>query len=567
MSNYGDTENRQDISNLECDYLVVGAGASGCVAAARLSEIPDNRIILLEAGGSDRNPFLWLPGLGFAASSLAQYNWNFQSEEIPELNGRRITLAEGKVVGGSSSINGMIYTRGHSSEYDKWRDMGCEGWGFDDLLPYFRKSESNFRGADKWHGGDGPMPLRRANPELPICDAFLAAARAAGLPVVDDLNANHPAGLGWYDVNIDRGLRMSSARAFLGQARKRKNFTLLSKTMALRILISGNRVIGVEAMRNGKRIHIHARREIILSAGAIKTPQLLMLSGIGPAEQLSQHGIKPVADVPQIGRNLQNHPCYRPYFVCNDRVTARNHVSVTGAARAGFAWLFRRSGPLAESFASVGGFFRSDPALPLADMQVVLLSAMPPSGGQGIFDLLPRQQGFGMTIYQGTPHSRGSVSLRSADPFVPPVLELGYFRDPRDIETLASGVERMLEIVRRPEIARYISHCVAPGDDVRSGAALIKAIRRDAATSYHQCGTCAMGPDDDAPLDARLRLRAVDGLRVADTSIMPILPNASLHAPALMIGEKAAAMILQDNGHLSSEPEANNDSRPMVNPQ
>jgi choline dehydrogenase len=530
------------------DYVVVGAGAAGCVVAARLADNPDNEVVLIEAGGSDLSPFLRLPGLGFAAGAIGRYNWNFVTEPIAELADRRLTLLAGKVLGGSSSINGMIYTRGHSSEYDRWRELGCTGWGFEDVRPYFLKSESNVRGAGEWHGDAGPMRLRRADPRLPICDAFLAAAAAAGLPVVDDLNANHAEGLGWYDVNIDRGLRMSSARAFLPPARRRPNLSVVTGVQVTRIVLSGGRATGVEGVRGSERVAFGAQREVIVCAGAIKSPQLLMVSGIGPADELRRHGIDVVVDSPQVGSNLQNHPCYRPRFACSSPVTARNHVGAMPMLRAGLAYARSRSGPLAESFASAGGFFRSDPGLALADMQVVMLSALPPRGGQRIRDLLPKEQGFALTVYQGSPYSRGRVALRSSSPLDAPLVHTGYFSDPRDLDVLAAGVQRMRDVMRQPAIARYISAAVVPRDTVRSRAELIDDIRREAATSYHQCGTCAMGPDDAAVLDVRLRVRGVAGLRVADASVAPRLPNAALHAVTLMIGEKAAAMILEDAG-------------------
>jgi choline dehydrogenase len=528
------------------DYIVVGAGATGSVVAARLSEGGAASVLVIEAGGRDASPVLRVPGLGFAAGTLARYNWNFLTEPVPALNDRPLTFLQGRVMGGSGSMNGMVYSRGHSGEYDAWAGMGCTGWSFDEVKPYFLKSETNARGAGEWHGADGPMHLRPARPDLPICDAFLEAADAEGVPVVEDLNANHREGLGIYDLNIRNGRRHSAARAFLGPAGKQANLTIIRNTQVTGVTIKHGRATGVRAVRKGRAVTFSASREVVLCGGAIMSPTLLMHSGIGPAEHLRDMGIDVLVDAPEVGGNLQNHPCYRPQYACSHPVTARSHVTAGGALRAGWQYLTRATGPLAESFASVGGFFKSDPALEAADMQVVFLSALPPSGGKGIFDLLPREHGFGLTIYQGTPHSRGRVSLRSADPLAPPRIDTGYFTDKSDIEVLAAGVQRMRDVMRQPAIARYIRRELAPGPQVQTRAELIEEIRRNAGTSYHQSGTCAMGAGNRAVLDPSLRVRGVEGLRVADTSIMPRMPNAALHAPALMIGEKAAAMILED---------------------
>ena len=530
-----------------CDYLVVGSGAAGSVVAARLSEDPDISVVLLEAGGGNSSLLLRLPGLGFAVANHPKFNWSFKSDPVPTMQNRELTWLQGRVLGGSSSINGMIYTRGHSREYDIWRQMGCTGWAFDGVLPYFKRSEANERGAGPWHGGDGPVHVRRARPDLPICDAFLAAAAEEGFPVVDDMNVDVVDGFGFYDINAGNGRRMSAATAYLEPVAGRPNLTILTNALALRVTMDGTRASGVDALIDGEPVHIAVEREIILSAGAIKTPQILMLSGIGPADDLALHGTPVIKDAPNVGANLQNHVCYRPQYLCSAPVSASRHLRPLDALAAGLRYAFSRTGPLAESYAVAGGYFRTDQALEAPDAQVVLLSALGPTKAGGatfrIRDLLPDEHGFGMTVYQGSPFSRGAVSLRSASPLDQPRIKPNYFSDPRDMQVLLKAVNRMRAMMRHPAIAKYISRELLPGDTVADDTALEADIRRNGATAYHQCGTCVMGSSDDSVVDPELRVRGVRGLRIADNSIIPRIPNAALHAPALMIGEKAAAII------------------------
>jgi choline dehydrogenase-like flavoprotein len=530
------------------DFIIVGSGAAGSVLAARLSENKDVRVCLIEAGGPNRSLLCHLPGLGFAVGAHPKFNWNFATEAVPTMEGRSLPYLQGRVLGGSSSINGMIYTRGHSANYDLWRQAGCAGWGASGVLKYFKKSENNIRGQSQWHGTGGPLPVRPANPNLAICDAFLDAARDSGFPVVNDMNQDHVECFGYYDINSHSGRRMSTAEAFLRPARSRENLTVLTNSVARRVIIERGRACAVETAHDGSIQHIRADREIILSAGAIKSPQLLMLSGIGPADDLRRHGIAVVCDSRNVGENLQNHVCYRPQYLCNAPITASGQVEPFNAAKAGLQYLFSRTGPLAESYASAGGFFKTNSSLDVADAQVVLLSALAPTSSAGsrfrIRDLLPQQHGFGMTIYQGSPHSRGRVTLASDDPEANPKIDPAYFSDPRDMEVLKAAVKRMRAMMQQPAINKYISKEVLPGVAIQSDEDLEADIRRNGATAYHQCGTCAMGSHDDAVLTPELRVRDVQGLRVADASIMPRIPNAALHAPTIMIGEKAADMIL-----------------------
>ncbi|MBH67324.1 MAG: glucose-methanol-choline oxidoreductase [Rhodospirillaceae bacterium] len=530
-----------------CDYLVVGSGAAGSIVAARLSEDPQNNVLILEAGGGNRSPLLRIPGLGFAVANHPKFNWGFSTEPSSELNDRSLVWLQGRVLGGSSSINGMIYTRGHSREYDIWQQMGCNGWGSEDVLPYFKKLESKQREEGRRYEGEGPIQVRKAKPNIEICDAFLRAAQDEGYSLIDDMNSDPSEGFGFYDINAGNGLRMSSATAYLEPVMNRENLTVITNTQVLRILIKGDRAYGVEVLHKGIEKKITVEKEVIISSGAIKTPQLLMLSGIGPEDELRNLGIQVKIESPNVGKTLQNHACYRPQYICSEPVSASRHLKPWNAIKAGIQYSIWRTGPLAESYAVAGGFFKTSAELEISDAQVVLLSALGPTKTGGadfrIRDLLPKEHGFGLTIYQGSPSSRGSVSLRSSNPLDPPVIHSGYFSDREDIEVLKKAVKRMQKLMQQPAIRRYIKREVIPGKNIESDDLLEAEIRQNGATAYHQCASCAMGANDDSVVDTKLRVRGILGLRVADASVMPRIPNAALHAPTLMIGEKAAAMI------------------------
>lgn len=533
----------------ECDYLVLGAGASGCVVAGRLSEDPGRRVMLIEAGGGDQNPLLRLPGTGFLISAAPDYNWNFVTEPIDSLEGRRLVWLQGKVLGGSSTINGMVYARGHSREYDLWRQMGCAGWSYEDVLPFFKRLEGDARGESARRGGGGPIRLKKSALGLGVCDAFLEAAKQCGYPVVDDLNDDVVEGFGYYDTNVDRGQRISAAAGYIRPFRRRPNLAVQTHTEVLRLVAEGERIVGAEVLCQGERRIIRAARETILCCGGVKSPQVLMLSGIGPADELGRYSIPVLVDLPGVGRNLQNHPCYRMQYACSAPVTAYGLLRPHLVAKSLLEYALARRGPLAESFISVGGFLRTDPALELPDIQVVMLAALVHrklgEGRRRLRDLLPQEEGFSLTVYQGTPWSRGEIRLSSADPLAAPRIVPGYFSDPRDMATLRLGLERVREITAAPAMRAVIGREIMPGSGIRTAEALEAEIRHNAATSYHQSGTCAMGTGPDAVVDPELRVRGVRGLRVADASVIPRLPAAALHAVTLMIGEKAADMIIR----------------------
>ena len=531
----------------KCDYLIVGSGAAGAIVAARLSENLDASVILLEAGGKNNSLLLRVPGLGFAAANHPKYNWGFEAEPSPAMDNRKLIWLQGRVLGGSSSINGMIYTRGHSREYDIWRQMGCEGWGSNDVLPYFKRLESFEDSNSRELGKEGPVSIRKAKPDLEICDAFLQAARDEGYPILSDMNSDVTEGFGFYDINAGTGRRMSAATSYLEPISKRRNLMVIPHAQVVKILIENNSANGVEFFWKGEFRQLFAGKEVVLSSGAIKTPQLLMLSGIGPENELEKFGIKVKLNSPKVGKTLQNHVCYRPQYLCSAPISSSKHLQPLNILKAGMKYVFDKSGPLAETYAVAGGFLKTDKTLEVPDAQVVLLSALGPTktGGAGykIRDLLPDEHGFGLTVYQGSPRSRGSVTLRSPDPFDQPLITSGYFSDPYDMEVLKTAVKKMRKMMKQPAISQFIKKELAPGEDIEDEKSLEKEIRRNGATAYHQCASCAMGPEDDSVLNEKLQVRGIDKLRIADASVMPRIPNAALHAPSMMIGEKAAALI------------------------
>lgn len=532
----------------ETDYIVVGAGAAGCVVAARLAE-RGNSVMLLEAGGRDASPLFSIPGLGFMVSLDPRYNWMFKSDPVVDLDDRELTLLQGRVLGGSSSINGMMYNRGNPAEYGLWRELGCEGWGYEEVVPFFERAEAAIAGRAV---GDEPLALPLFDSDLPIFRAFLDAAAARGFEVLDDLTAQCREGFGYYRSNIRGGRRMSAARAYLPSALRSGRLRLWMGALVARVVVEKGVATGVEVVERGRVTCIRARREVVLCGGAIKSPQLLLLSGIGPAVQLKPLGIDPIADSPLVGEGLQNHPCYRMLFSCREPASAYRYARPGRAALEGLRYLLTRRGALSRTVYGAGGYIRSTPDVEIPDIQIVLTAAlMPPVTGARprLLKMLPRQHGFTAVVYQGTPYSRGSVSLRSADPLASPRIDTQYFSDRRDIDTLITGMRYVRDIVRMPALASLGVEEMAPGSAVASEAELTRAIRAAAGTAYHQSGSCAMGDHPNAVVDPQLRVRGVEGLRVADASVIPRILNAGLHGPTLMIGEKAAELICPTDGH------------------
>jgi choline dehydrogenase len=529
----------------QAEYIVVGAGTTGCIIAARLAE-GRRRVLLLEAGDSDSNPLFRIPGLGFAVTMDSRYNWMFRTEPIEGMNGRQLTLMQGRVVGGSSSINGMQYHRGHPQEYALWQQLGCEGWGPDDVVPYFRKVEARLTGATE--SGAGKIPLERSRPELRVLDAFLESAAALGYPALEDLATKSVEGFGYCHTNIVHGRRVSAAAAYLKPALDGGYITLMKRTQAVRVIFENGRAAGVEAIRRGEKVIVRASAEVVVCAGSIKSPHLLLLSGIGPRDQLAKFGIDVVVDAPRVGKNLQNHPLFPMRFSCEAPVTAYKYLKPLAALGAALQYALRRRGPLADSTYAASGFLhsQSNGNSVIPDLQVVLAGALTPSPAQmkpGVFGMLPRQHGFIAAIFPGTPHSTGEISLNSAAGLDRPRIEPGYFSDHRDVDVLIDGIRQVRHIANGAPMLELGVREITPGADIRDDRALETAIRQSGATGFHQCGTCAMGGDIHSVVDPQLRVRGVAGLRVADASIIPRVPNAGLHGPTLMVGERAADLI------------------------
>lgn len=525
------------------DYVVVGAGTAGCVMAARLSESGRHRVLLLEAGGPDSSPWIRIP-LGYGRHfDDPRVNWRYASEPSPETGGRAIAQPRGKVLGGSSSINGLVYIRGQHEDYDHWAALGNEGWSARDVLPFFRRCEDQQRGADPWHGTGGPLKVSDPAEPHPLCDAFIAAAQQAGHRGNPDFNGERQDGFGYVQLTARDGLRSSAATAYLHPARGRPNLEVRTRVQATRLLLQGRRAQGVELLHDGQRREVRARREVIVCAGAFNSPQLLQLSGIGPAARLQALGIEVVTDLPGVGANLQDHYNGRLVYECTRPWTLNSALAnpLRGLA-AVLRYALLRRGLLAMGASYAAGFVSTDPTEPRPDVQIGLALFSGDRAGRP----LHRFPGFSVVVRLLRPSSRGEVALRSADPLQAPIIRPGYLTDPRDLPPLLAGMKVAREILRQPAIAALVAREHAPGPGCADDAAMERHLRERGGISYHPVGTCAMGRGPDAVVDARLRVRGIDALRVVDASIMPTLVSGNTNAPTFMIAEKGATMVLED---------------------
>ena len=527
----------QDV--IEADFIVIGAGSAGCTIAARLSEDRATQVLLLEAGGEDTNRWIHIP-LGFGKTFAdPSVNWCYETEPDAGAAGRKVFWPRGKVLGGSSSINGMVYIRGQAEDFDHWRQLGNTGWSFDDVLPYFKRAESNVRGSDQFRGAGGPLCVSDVE-KHPIAEAFIESAMALGFPRNDDFNGAGQDGVGYHQTTTRNGKRCSTAVGYLNPARSRGNLRIETSALSEKIIVEGKRAVAVQFRQHGELKTARARREIILCGGAINSPQLLMLSGIGPGSHLGQHGIAMVHDLPGVGQNLQDH------YSAPIKLKAKLPITVNDVMlsnfrklKVGLQYYTMRTGPLAmiSSPAALFAKTRAELATPDVKCSISPFSADRPQDG------LHKFSGFTMIAYQLRPESRGEIRLKSANPADPPAMIPNYLTDPVDQQTIVDGLKLCRQILAHPSLRQYIAEEFQPGPGIASDIQLLDYARQRGGTVYHPTSTCTMGTGPMAVVDPELRVHGIEGLRVADASVMPTVISGNTNAATIMIGEKLADMV------------------------
>jgi choline dehydrogenase len=527
------------------DYVIVGAGSAGCVLANRLSADGRSSVLLLEAGPADRYPWIHIP-IGYAKTMFHPvYNWCFKTEPDPGMNARQIYWPRGRTLGGSSSINGLIYIRGQREDYDGWAAQGNPGWRYEDVLPWFRKLEHNVRGASEWHGADGPLWASDIGAKHELIEALIDAGGEIGIPRNDDFNGATQEGVGYYQLTTRRGLRCSTAVAYLRPARSRRNLAVETDAQAMRILFTGRRATGIVYRQHGRDVTVAANREVILAAGALQSPQLLQLSGVGSPALLRQFAIPVVHALPGVGENLQDHLQARVIFRCTKPITTNDILGSPWRKLAmGVQYALSRTGPMAVGINQGGIFARTDPALRRPDVQFHVATLSSDMAGSPVHDF----PGFTMSVCQLQPESRGHVRLKSPDPLAAPAMQANYLSTSRDRATLVAGIRLARTLAATRALAPYVAGEYRPGPDATSDDALLEFAKNTAGTIFHPSGTCKMGPASDplAVVDADLRVHGLEGLRVVDCGIMPTVVSGNTNAPAVMIAEKIADRVLAD---------------------
>ena len=540
------------------DYIIVGAGSAGCVLAARLTETPGVRVLLLEAGRRDKGWQIDMPSAVGSLLSSDRFNWNYISEPEPFLDGRRLTHPRGKVLGGSSSINGMVYIRGHARDYDGWAQGGAAGWSYADVLPYFTRAEQHLLGRDSYHGSEGPLSVFAPDIQAsPLTSAFVRAAAEAGYPLTKDVNGEQQEGFGRIDRTTRDGRRWSAARAYLRPALRRPGLVTRTEALVHRLMLENGRAIGVEYSVRGRMLSARADAEVIVSGGAINSPQILLLSGIGPAEDLRAAGIKPIHDLPGVGAHLNDHPDIVVQHRCLQRVSLYGSNRGAGKLLAGLRWFIKHDGVAASNHFEAGGFIRSRPGIDFPDLQ---LTFMPLAIRPGTLNDVGTHS-YQVHIDLMRPKSLGRVKLRSADPATAPSLLFNYLQNPQDRRDLRTSVRLTREILAQPALAPYRAEEISPGPDIQSDEQIDAFVRQGVETCYHPVGTCRMGTQSDCVVDEQCRVRGIEGLRIVDASIMPAIVSGNTNAPTIMIAEKASDLIR------GKQPLERSNARVWIHPQ
>jgi choline dehydrogenase len=521
------------------DYIIAGGGSAGCVLANRLSADPDIKVALLEAGPADKNFLIHMPAGYAALMQTGWVDWGYHTEPQAGLNGRCLFWPRGKTLGGSSSVNAMVYIRGVPSDYDTWAQLGNRGWSYDDVLPYFKRSETYLPGGNAYHGSDGPLQVSRPGVEGVLSAVWIEAGQQAGHPYTPDFNGAQQEGFGPIDTTVANGRRASAAVCYLRPALSRPNLTVITKAHATRILMQGSRAIGVEYAKGRRRYVLHAAREVIVSGGSINSPQLLLLSGIGPADEIRRHGIKPVHDLPGVGKNLQDHLHGAVKHDCTQPVSLYSILKPLPLAANVIYYLLTHKGPGATMGLESLAFLKSRPELVAPDLEYHFAPVLYADHGREIL----KRHGFMGYYNMQRPEARGEITLKSADPLAHPAIQPNYLQNETDLRTLRDGLKILREVFRQKAFDPYRGAEFAPGPEVQTDAQIDAYHRQTGESIYHPVGTCKMGQDDMAVVDAELRVRGVDGLRVVDASIMPQLVSGNTNAPTIMIAEKAADMI------------------------